>query len=437
MGDDANASLLLAATQYYGIRGGSNLPLPDDIEMNDYSNRDDLFEVEDDQTGYQARSRPGKKRKQTGHLNFDDLDFDANMSNSEKENDSDSFYYSNNRSGAVKFKPINPVISQKKKPSHKKDKKKAKKPNQGDAMHERFLQLRKRGREIAGLPTEEEDGPEEEYPNEISDDACNSSGTDDLSDQVDNNRNQNTTNDEDVTGDDSSDESPPKYSVCTAPDIVALEAELGMKSKGRSKCFGCTHGRRQTTSVTYEFYKEIERIFNERITTTEPVSLCKILAVIYERVRNKANKKKEKDEVEMPEWDAATIYDHFMDHINERVIRLNARLNMLNTLIRYHYKHGCWMKSGSGRKKRIIPSDRGIKILKDLIALETKLYSQNPRNGMFTSAGIGSNSDEIRPFINADKLKFHTINAGAMKRSSVIAMATGGKGGTIHGTAVK
>jgi hypothetical protein len=384
------SSVPIGAARYYGVRGGSGLNLPDMTGGVD--------DEDDDAAGRRRRKR-ANDGLEFGDFSEDDEDGGgADKENRAAKKTSESGGGGGGRAGG-KSKSDGPSVPQQ--PS-----KKAKKAHVERARED----VRLRIRSVAGIDGSDAEEEEEEAEEAEEEDDDGSAEGSDMDGGV------------------------PRFRMCRAPDMAEMEAALHQKPQSAVNCFGCTHGRRGA-GVTFENYKNIERTFNEKLSTTEAVSLARTLARQYENLRQKANKQRQDDEPEMPPWDAATIYDHFMFHMNDFTLRTSSRLKMLNTLIKYQYENGCWLTTGRGRRKRVVPSTAGIKILKDLITLEARLYAQKPRTAMFSSAGIGTNSDEVRSFIEKDKLAFHTINASQLKGSSVLSAASGGRGGTIHGAA--
>ena len=220
-----------------------------------------------------------------------------------------------------------------------------------------------------------------------------------------------------------------------APDIKKVYDELGQPQPA-SECFGCTHGRMDSTSVAYEPLKTMENMFNNKLEITEAIELARIMKNYFDKsVRDPANANRRDGEAEIPEWRAATIYFHYRHHIMDFSIRRCSRLNMIDQLIMHQYTNCCWRTEIVDGNEVPVPDEKGVKLLEKLVKLEAQAFGQNPRTAMFSFSGIGTTHDEVRPFINTGKKRFYTQSGARFAGRSINALAANaGVGSTVQGT---
>lgn len=130
------------------------------------------------------------------------------------------------------------------------------------------------------------------------------------------------------------------------PDIEALRRELGEPVE-RSECFGCRYaGENDQAAIPYERLREVIQVITQGIGRTCPIALAKEAAAMYEDVRRDLDGT-------IPEWDAASIHEHFYNHNVDPQIQQWIQLDRLRTLMRIQEEESLVVVDRKTKKRRI------------------------------------------------------------------------------------
>lgn len=224
-----------------------------------------------------------------------------------------------------------------------------------------------------------------------------------------------------------------------APEVQSSDFRFG-NPKPQEECVGCTHMRDDVAKPGFEQLQQMARMFNTNMANRSIVVLAESMAIFYrENIQKKANRPGaiQEGETPMPDWDAATIHEHFTRHVNEFGVRRAIRMQMVDNIIMQLYKEEAWREvetePGSSLYETKL-SQPTLKQLKEWLKLEAQLYGQDARRAMFSSGGIGLPTEDYRAMLQMQKPRVSVRNAARITGTSNASTGSNaGVGGTIQG----
>lgn len=208
----------------------------------------------------------------------------------------------------------------------------------------------------------------------------------------------------------------------TAPRRVRINA-LGAPQPPE-KCFGCTHLPQRSALPGCQRIIAMATLFNAQISNADRIVTVRNAAEYYEvEVRSEANKPGAllDGEEPLPEWNAATIWEHFMNHMNDFGLRRGERLDMINEIINHIYSYDLWREVETEPGSNVFRTELdpvALSRLERYMKLDGQLYAQDPRRAMFSTSGVGMPTDEARSIIKSGRVRLRAGNVAEISGTS-------------------
>jgi hypothetical protein len=235
---------------------------------------------------------------------------------------------------------------------------------------------------------------------------------------------------------------PPRKIRRVLPPAVQIVMQAVGAPDPLEPCFFCVRGELNDPSMAWEPLRQVAVCFQANLSHGDRMQLTtEITNIVNDEIIGEANKNRRPGERMIPRVSKGCVYEHFTRHSLEFGPRRAVRLGWIDELLHGIYNSECWVQEETEPESDVWgpprPNPSGVRMLREVMALEKTMYGQDPKRAMFSSAGIGLATEDVRPVIDASKRRLHSKNAGRHTGSAPSNHGnSAGVGSTIAGSGI-